>query len=114
MRFEMTPKKGLWIVLFLLLIAYTLFQGRFVILGPSIHITYPTDGERLDAQVYTITGNAQNISYISLNDRQIYVDQQGNFSEKLIAPLGLSIITVRARDRFGRQKEQSVRVVYNN
>jgi hypothetical protein len=110
----MTPKKGIWLILFLLFIAYSLFQGRFVILGPSIHITSPKDGARLDTQVYTLTGVAKNIAYISLNDRQIFVDPEGNFSEKLIAARGLSIITVRARDRFGRQKEQTVRVVYNN
>ena len=114
MRLELTPKNSLWFVLFLLLVAYILFQGRFIILGPSIHITYPADGTRLDSQVYTVTGVATNIAYISLNDRQIFVDQKGNFSEKLIAPRGLSIIMVRARDRFGRQKEQTVRVVYNN
>ncbi|CAN5142958.1 hypothetical protein BH11PAT3_BH11PAT3_2290 [soil metagenome] len=114
MRFELTPQRGLWFILFLLLITYSLFQGRFVILGPSIHITYPQDGTRLDTQVYMLSGVAKNIAYISLNDRQIFVDQEGNFSEKLIAPPGLSIIMVRARDRFGRQEEQTVRVVYNN
>lgn len=111
---DINPKQGLFLILFLLLAAYSLFQARFIILGPSIRVTYPMDGARVEAPVYTLTGVAKNVAYISLNDRPIYLSEKGEFNEKLIAPSGLSIITIRARDRFGRQTEKSIRVVYNN
>ena len=111
---EFTPRKILFLVLFLLLGSYSLFQARFLILGPNISIISPKDGARIDSPVVLVEGVAKNIAYISLDDRPIFIDPKGNFSEKLIAPSGLSIITMRARDRFGRQTEKTIRVVYNN
>jgi hypothetical protein len=106
----MSPKKlAIW-AFFVLLILYSLFQGRFIILGPNIHIDSPKNGDRVETLV-TISGHADNISFISLNDRPIFIDKNGDFSEKWIAAKGVSIITMRARDRFGRQKETQVQIV---
>ncbi|MES2214136.1 MAG: hypothetical protein V4465_01970 [Patescibacteria group bacterium] len=114
MRIEFAPKHLFYAILFLLLVAYSLFQARFLILGPSIRIDSPADGATVPTPVVRVTGNAQNIAYISLDDRPIFIDAKGNFSEKLIAAPGLDIITLRARDRFGRSTEKQIRVVYNN
>jgi len=104
-----------WFVVFffLVIITYSLFQARFIILGPYLEIKYPQNGASLDTNPINIVGQAKNIVFISLNDRPIYVDKNGNWSEKLIAPKGPSIITVRARDRFGRNVEKSVEIVVN-
>ncbi|MDB5266866.1 MAG: seg [Parcubacteria group bacterium] len=114
MRIEFTPKHIFFGFLFVLLVAYTLFQARFLILGPHLRVDTPIDGATTPTPVVRITGNAQNIAYISLNDRPIFIDAKGNFSEKLIAAPGLDIITLRARDRFGRSTEKEIRVVYTN
>ncbi|MDB5253941.1 MAG: seg [Parcubacteria group bacterium] len=106
----MSPKKIAISAFFLLIILYSLFQGRFIILGPNIQIDSPQNGQRVETLV-TIQGHADNISFISLNDRPIFIDKNGDFSEKWIAPKGVSIITMRARDRFGREKEKQVQVV---
>lgn len=92
---------------------YALFQARLVILGPSISVYTPTNGANLSSPVVTIAGKASNIAYISLDDRPIFVDKNGNWSEKLIAPRGLSIMTVRAQDRFGRSTEKQIEVMVN-
>ena len=110
---KIKPKQTLIIVFFLMLVSYSLFQARFIILGPSLKVYYPQNGTALTSPVVTITGKASNIAFISLNDRPIYVDQNGNWSEKLIAPKGLSIMTVRARDRFGRKTEKQIEVMIN-
>jgi hypothetical protein len=58
-----------------------------------------------------ISGTAKNAAWISLNDQQIFTTEKGSWSEKLILAEGLSIMTVRVRDRFGREAVKSVRVV---
>lgn len=111
-RFDFSLKQGGVIVFFLLLILYTLFQARFLILGPVINIESPHDGELVDQSVIMIKGTAQNIAYISLNDRPIFIDSKGNWNERYALSPGLSVITLRAKDRFGRETEKTLRLVY--
>lgn len=108
---KISLRNALLILFFALLISYALYEARFLILGPQVKITYPQNGAVLDSKVLNLEGRASNIAWISLNGRQIYVDEEGHFSEKLIAPAGISIISVTARDRFGRETEKRVQVL---
>ena len=112
-RISVTPKGSLLALFFVLLIGYSLFQARFIILGPHIAIQTPQNGAHLSDHMVVVSGRAENISFLSLNDRPIYVDEKGLWSEKLIAPEGLSIMTVRAKDRFGRTTEKQVEIMVN-
>jgi hypothetical protein len=100
------------IAFFVLLIVYALFQARFLILGPIVTINKPENGELVTENVIIVEGRAQNIAYISMNGRPIFIDSKGNWSEKYVISEGLNIITIEAKDRFGRQTEKEVRVVY--
>jgi hypothetical protein len=111
MKINIQPKYGLLIILFALLIVYSLYQARFLILGPQIWIDNPQDGQTVEDPLVIMEGRAENIAWISLNDRQIFTDEKGAWSEKLLVSPGLSIMTVKARDRFGRETEKSVRIV---
>jgi hypothetical protein len=112
-RINLSGKQWVFIGSVLVIGLYSLFQARFIILGPSIKVYSPSNGASLPSPVVTVTGKASNIAFISLNDNPIYVDKNGNWSEKLIAPTGLSIMTVRARDRFGRSTEKQIEVMVN-
>lgn len=109
-RIEIKPKYGIIALLFILLLAYALYEARAVILGPRISISNPVDGETLEDPVITMEGKAQNVAWLSLNGRQIFTDEEGHWSEKLILSPGLSIMTVSGRDRFGRERQKSVRI----
>lgn len=108
-----SPKQLLWIVLGLIFVSYCLFQARYLILGPSVTIESPIDGQIVTDPIVEIVGRARNVAWISLNDRQIYTDEEGHWKEKLILSPGLSIMTVKARDRFGRNTQTSVRIILN-
>jgi hypothetical protein len=101
------------IILGILFAAYCLFQARFLILGPQVTITSHEDGAVATEPAVTLSGNARNAAWLSLNDRQIFTDEEGRWSEKLILSPGLSIMTLRVRDRFGRERVSSVRLVLN-
>jgi hypothetical protein len=98
-------------VIFLLLVGYIIFQSKNILLGPIIKVSEPKDGQTMTYEVVTVSGEARNISYIYLNDRQIFVDTLGHFSEKLIAPTGYSIIKLSAQDKFGRKTEKLIRII---
>jgi Glucodextranase, domain B len=100
-------------VLILALLGYILFQARFLILGPRIFVTSPQNNEALSNPVVTVSGQVENAVSLSLDDRPIFPDQTGNFSEELLASPGLNIIKLDAKDRFGRETEQTLNVVLN-
>ncbi|MHB1330944.1 MAG: hypothetical protein ACYCY6_03185 [Minisyncoccota bacterium] len=104
-------KKYIVSAFFVLLGVYAIFQGRFIILGPRVSIDSPVGDTLHDTGIIEVTGVARNVSYISLNDRQIHIDRTGRFVEKVVIASGINIIKVALKDRFGRQREELVRVV---
>ncbi len=99
-------------VLSLIIVSYGLFQARNLIIGPRIILSTPQNGENVLNPLVIVSGSAVNITYISLNDRQIFVDDQGNFSEKLLVPPGYTIIKLEARDKFGRTTTKLIELNY--
>jgi len=90
---------------------YSYFQARNLINGPEITIESPANGATLTDQRVTITGTAKNISYISLNDRQIFVDNDGVFREDLLLGEGYNIWKLEAKDKFGRVVSKNIELV---
>jgi hypothetical protein len=111
-NFNLSLKEMAVIAFFLLIAVYALFQARFLILGPRITIDRPANGMLVTENVIIVEGRAQNIAYISMNGRPIFIDSKGNWSEKYVVSIGLNIITIKAKDRFGRETEKELRVVY--
>lgn len=92
-------------------IVYILFQARFIIEGPEIaltseHLTTYTD------RMVMLEGTVHNIVRMSLNGRQIYTDENGNFKEALVLENGYTIATLHAEDRYGRTKDLTQGFVY--
>lgn len=102
----------------LLLVGYGFFNSRFLIKGPEIVLAnIPSDSEsnnviHTDTRDFSLQGNVQHSSVITVNNRPILVDEQGNFNEKLLLSNGVSIIDIYARDRFGKEAHRKVDVVY--
>ncbi len=98
----------------LIIFGYSLFQAKNLIIGPTFTIETPQDGATLGNEVFTVKGVAHNVASITLNDSPIFIDEQGVFEEKLIAPLGYSIIELSVADRFGRRKTEYLHLIQNN
>lgn len=96
----------------IIILGYALFQARNIISGPVVKIQTPKNGISLEHSLMNIEGVAKNISYISMNDRQIFTDDKGEFSEKLLLSYGYNIITIKARDRFGQETEETLELIY--
>ena len=95
----------------LLIMFYSLFQAKNLILGPRFTIDEPVDGQTLAEEEFTFSGNAHNVASITLNGSPIFIDETGIFKEKLIAPSGYSIMKLEVRDRFGRSKTEYVHLI---
>ncbi len=111
MKNDIQLRHAVFIIISILLIVYSLYQARALLVGPQVWIESPQDGETVENPLVVIAGQAKNVAWISLNDRQIFTDENGRWSEKLVVSKGISIMTVRARDRFGRETEERVRII---
>jgi hypothetical protein len=107
-------KKLLVALAVLALLAYGLFEARRLIGGPHITIDAPLDGSATSSTIVTISGMAQNISFLTINDAPAFTDESGRFVERLSPPPGYAIFTVQASDRFGRRASAQVHITVLN
>ncbi len=96
----------------IIFIGYTLYEIQKVVLGPRIEVLSPNSGIMVSNSFTEISGVAKNIKEISLDDRKIYTDEQGNFKEQLLLAYGYNAMVLKATDKFGRKTEKVVEVIY--
>lgn len=94
----------------LLLLGYGAFEARKLIEGPEITILSPENGSATSTVPLVISGIAQNISFLTVNDNPAYTNEAGRFSVVLSPPQGYAIFTVAATDRFGRSARAQVAI----
>jgi len=99
-------------IFFLTLVAYGVFQTKNLLLGPDIVIAAPTNGAALGLNPIEIRGQAERIAFLSLNGEQIFTDEDGHFSQKLLLNRGYNIVSMEAQDKFGRTVKKVLNLVY--
>ena len=102
------------VTLSIVFLSYGLWQSRLLIQGPVITITKPRNGAIVSDTNTMLTGKVKNVSYITLNGRQIYADEVGNINESLWLPEGYNIIQVSGTDKFGRNITRTIEIVAKN
>ena len=90
---------------------YSLYQARNLINGPELAIASPLNGATVNNALVHIQGTAKNVSYISLNNRQIFVDNKGAFTEDLLLAPGYNVWELQAKDKFGRIVSKKIELV---
>lgn len=95
-----------------LILGYSFYQSKNLLMGPVITVSEPKNGATVPEQLVKIAGIAKNINKITLDDRPIYVDEVGVFSEKLLLSDGYNIIKISAWDKFSKKTEKTIELVY--
>lgn len=103
-------KVWIFITLIILVLIYFTYRIFNYISGPRIHILSPVQGEIIKEDTFILEGNVKNAKNIYVNGREIAIDEEGNFKEELIAKSPYTLITVRAIDKYGKQKENILSV----
>src|SRR5688500_16342132 len=93
-----------------ILYAYNRFEGFLA--GPSIEIDSPPNGSTVNTVLLTLEGIAKQVAFITLNDRQIFVNEEGAIYEQMLLFPGYNIISLKATDRFGRKIEKRLELIY--
>jgi len=98
-------------IFILILVVYSYTRSLNLIRGPKLVIYSPQSGSATTSPVVHISGNAQNITSITLNDRSIIIDENGNWSEAMLLSPGYNIFSAKVSDKFGRTSEKILELV---
>ena len=99
-------------IFFLLIFIYAFFISKDLIFGVKIKNVNLVDGGTVTENIIKISGNAKNATELTLDGREISVDQKGNFNETIALLLGYNIINLKAKDKFGNTDEKNYKLIY--
>jgi hypothetical protein len=97
---------------FLIIVIFAFFRSKDLIFGVKIKNVSITDGATMTESVMRVDGNAKNATYLSLNGREISIDQQGNFGETIALLSGYNIVQITAKDKFGATDEKNYKLIH--
>ena len=109
--FKTKLKIGFIVLLFLVVGFYAFLKTKDLVYGIRINVDNIKDGETFTEPFIKIIGTAKNAKNLTLNDRKIYIDQNGVFNENLLLLPGYNIITIKGEDKFGKIKQKSYQLL---
>lgn len=104
-----------WIALgaLAIIIGYGAFQAKNLAEGPKLAVLSPLSGATVHDSLVEIKGTAQNIAFLTLDGNKIFTNETGAYNEKILLSPGYNVITLEAKDRFGRTTRKELQVMYN-
>lgn len=98
-------------VFFILIIIFAFSRSKDLIFGVKIKNVNLMDGATIAENVIKVNGNAKNAVNLTLNGREISIDQRGNFSETIALLPGYNIVGLEARDKFGYEDKKNYKLI---
>jgi hypothetical protein len=106
-------KNSIYALFTIIIIGYALYNSRIFIAGPQIDILRPQNGETItESPLIRVQGEARNIAFMELNNKQIDTNEESKFNEPVLLYPGYNVITIFAKDKFGRTVEKQIELVY--
>ncbi len=98
-------------VLGIAIVCYAIFASRDYIRGPLIIIDEPRNNSMVSSSTVHVKGRAVRVKNLTMNDRDITMDEQGNFTEILLIYPGQNSISFRAEDKFKHKTLEVLTIV---
>lgn len=95
----------------LIVVGYSFFALKDVLRGPRINIITPVSGYATTTQMITVAGRVLRGNLFFINNATTTIDLKGNFAEQLLLSSGYNIMTLEARDRYGRTSHETIEMI---
>lgn len=105
-------RRVLFGIFFLIILGYAFFRSYHLIFGIEIENVNIVDGSTVNTSSFKVTGVAKNAVNLTLNGRNISINQAGEFEETIALLPGYNIITIQAEDKFGYVDEENYKLMY--
>lgn len=96
-----------------LVIGYALFVATPYLLGPSLTVISPKPYSTATDPLVEVSGTTNRVSYLSINDMPIPLAEDGSFKVVRSFPKGYTVLVVRVRDRFDRERTETVHFIHS-
>lgn len=96
----------LFIVLVLFILIYFSFKAFDYFSGPVFTIYTPTPYEIIKDDTFLIFGNVKHAKNIYINEREITINENGDFGELLINKYPYTLVTVKSVNKYGKTQEK--------
>ena len=103
---------GVVCVFFLFIVLYAFFRSEDLLFGVKIKNINIVDGATVKNSIMAVTGNAKNTINLTLNGREITINEAGDFRETIALLLGYNTINITAKDKFGYVDEKNYKIIY--
>lgn len=90
------------VLVFIVLIAYIIFQYRAAIFSPSLNVSKPTEGQIIKTSEVEVIGKTDPNSTVFVNNQTASMDKDGNFRKNINVFPGKTKITVKAVNNFNK------------
>lgn len=112
--FTITPKV-LSIVLgslvFILIIGYLIYQLNVLIGPPRLTIEEPMNNLVIDKTTIAVKGQSEPGAQLTINGQQIYINEDGGFSQEINLNQGANIIKIEVTNRFGKSRSETRQIL---
>lgn len=95
----------------LIVVGYSFFALKDVLRGPRIDIETPQSGYSTTTPMIGVSGRVFRGNLFFINNATTTIDLEGNFSEQLLLSSGYNIMTLEARDRYGRTSSEVIEMI---
>lgn len=101
--------KTFFAILSIFILVYAGFKLLPLLRGPQIFVEGLKNGEN-HGPIAFISGKTIGTKELTLNNNAITLDEEGNFSDTLLLSAGYNIISLHAKDGFGREKTKTYQI----
>lgn len=98
-------------LLFCILLGFIVFQYRGAFINPPLILTTPKANAKILSQSLTVVGKTDPNATVTVNDKSVSLDTQGNFRKEVTLFPGSTTIKVQATNRFGKRTEIERKIV---
>lgn len=92
----------LYILIFVVLVAYIIFQYRAAIFNPMLIVSNPSENSIISSQTVTVVGKTDLNSSVFINNETASLDKNGNFKKTINVFPGRAKITIKAVNNFSK------------
>lgn len=113
-KLVITPKRIVLTVFILFLILVALYFYReigFLVKAPALEVSQPLTDITVREETFEIAGKTDAV-YLTVNDKEVYIDKQGNFRTEINLSQGINVMKIQAENRFNKINQIIRRVIY--
>ncbi len=101
-RIKFAPTFKIFILIFIILLAYIFFQYRSAIFNPPLTVSFPKENSIISSQTVTVVGKTNSNSTVFINNETASLDREGNFKKTIAVFPGKEKIVIKAINNFNK------------